>query len=462
MDKEMRPDDEDLTYEEDVLRNPYFLKSWLRYLDFKKDAPRRVRDMIFERALKSLPGSYKLWQAYLTERTQYIRGRCLTDHGYEVVNNVFERALVFMHKMPRIWVDYCQFLVEQEKITRTRRTLDRALRSLPITQHDRIWRIYLRFIRKIDIPQTACRVYRRYLKLEPDGVEEYIDYLSSPSVGYYDEAARLLAKAVNDDKFESRQGKTKHQMWLDLCEMISKHPKDIVSVKVEPILRGGIRKFSDEVGRLWTSLAEYFIQLAQFEKARDIFEEAVNKVKTVRDFSHIWEAYTQFEDSLVSAKMELLSDPDGLADADIDIDEENADFDLLVARYEYLIERQPLLLSSVLLRQNPHNVYEWHKRVKLMPTPKKIVECYKEALETVDPLQAKGKPHTIWCAFARYYETHKRPQEARAIFEKATQVNFKTIDEVAAIWCEYAEMEMRLHNYDGTNVLNLCPLLRKL
>jgi pre-mRNA-splicing factor SYF1 len=53
------------------------------------------------------------------------------------------------------------------------------------------------------VPQTACRIYRRFLKLEPDGVEEYIDYLTQ--VGYYDEAAILLAKAVNKDNFESRQ-----------------------------------------------------------------------------------------------------------------------------------------------------------------------------------------------------------------------------------------------------------------
>lgn len=29
------------------------------------------------------------------------------------------------------------------------------------------------------------------------------------------------------------------------------------------------------------------------------------------------------------------------------------------------MERRLLLLNSVLLRQNPHNVQEWHKRVRL-------------------------------------------------------------------------------------------------
>ena len=50
-------------------------------------------------------------------------------------------------------------------MTRSRRTFDRALRALPITQHRRIWPIYLKFVRKYHIPETAVRVYRRYLKV---------------------------------------------------------------------------------------------------------------------------------------------------------------------------------------------------------------------------------------------------------------------------------------------------------
>ena len=76
-----------------------------------------------------------------------VKEKCTSDPAYEEVNNAFERALVFMHKMPRIWMDYCSFLLTQRRITRTRRVLDRALRALPITQHDRIWPIYIQFVK---------------------------------------------------------------------------------------------------------------------------------------------------------------------------------------------------------------------------------------------------------------------------------------------------------------------------
>lgn len=54
------PDEEDLLYEEELLRNPYSLKMWCRYLEARKGATARRRQGIYERALKALPVSYKV------------------------------------------------------------------------------------------------------------------------------------------------------------------------------------------------------------------------------------------------------------------------------------------------------------------------------------------------------------------------------------------------------------------
>ena len=87
------------------------------------------------------------------------------------------------------------------------------------------------------------------------------------------------------------------------------------------------------------------------------------------------------------------------------------------------MERRPELLSSVMLRQNPHNVHEWHKRVKLFGgQPHKQILTFTEAVTTVDIDKAVGKVHTLWTAFARFYERHGDLDNARVIFDKATQV----------------------------------------
>ncbi|GAX78150.1 hypothetical protein CEUSTIGMA_g5592.t1 [Chlamydomonas eustigma] len=460
---DLMPSDEDLLYEEELLRNPYNLKMWCRYLQARTDAPARRRYLLYERAIRSLPGSYKLWYAYLRERRVAVRGSRMDSPAVQALNNTYERSLVSMHKMPRVWLDYLEFLMDQKLVTLTRHTFDRAMTALPITQHDRIWELYLKFIRQPGMPvDTAIRVYRRYLKLEPTHTEEYIAYLKAKD--RWGEAARKLAEILNDDTFRSLEGKSKHQLWLELCDMVTKHPKEVEGMKVDAILRGGIRKFTDEVGRLWTSLADYYIRRGMFEKARDVYEEGLTSVITVHDFSLIFDAYTQFEESLISAKMEQMADDEDNEEGGDEEDAEAAvgigsgedfllkddakDIDMRLARLEYLISRRPELLNSVMLRQNPHNVAEWHKRVKLFEgNATRQILTYTEAVRTVDIDKAIGKPHSLWCAFAKFYERHGDVPNARVVFEKAIQVAFKYTDDLAQVWCEWCEMELRHQNF---------------
>ncbi|CAG9566666.1 unnamed protein product [Danaus chrysippus] len=433
--------EEDLPYEEEILRNPFSVRHWLRYIEHKKAAPKYEINIIYERALKELPGSFKLWYNYLKLRRKQIRGRCITDPAYEDVNNCFERSLVFMHKMPRIWMDYCTFLTDQWKITATRKAFDSALRALPITQHHRIWPLYLNFLKKHNIPETAVRVFRRYLKLCPEDTEEYIDYLIS--IEKLDEAALKLAQLVNNENFQSKHGKSNHQLWNELCELISKNPDKIHSLNVDAIIRGGLRRYTDQLGHLWNSLADYYVRSGLFERARDIYEEAIQTVTTVRDFTQVFDAYAQFEELSLSKKMEeVAKKPNPTEDEDIDLE-------LRLARFEYLMERRLLLLNSVLLRQNPHNIAEWHKRVKLYEgKPHEIIDTYTEAVQTVDPKLAVGKLYTLWVGFAKFYESNDQIDDARLIFEKATQVNYAKVDDLASVWCEWAEMEIKHENYE--------------
>lgn len=67
--------------------------------------------------------------------------------------------------MPRIWLDFCDVLMGEGAITRTRRTFDRALRALPISQHKRVWVEYLDFVKECGVVETAIRAQKRYLKV---------------------------------------------------------------------------------------------------------------------------------------------------------------------------------------------------------------------------------------------------------------------------------------------------------
>jgi pre-mRNA-splicing factor SYF1 len=49
----------------------------------------------------------------------------------------------------------------------------------------------------------------------------------------------------------------------------------------------------------------------------------------------------------------------------------------------------------------------------------------------------------IWTEFAKFYEENSQIDEARFVFERAVKANYKTVDELAAVWCEWTEMELR-------------------
>lgn len=49
------------------------------------------------------------------------------------------------------------------------------------------------------------------------------------------------------------QGKDQAFMVVRVCLLI-KHDSDVFRLNVDVIIRAGIRKFSDEVGRLWTCI----------------------------------------------------------------------------------------------------------------------------------------------------------------------------------------------------------------
>lgn len=45
-----------------------------------------------------------------------------------------------------------------------------------------------------------------------------------------------------------------------------------------------------------------------FPQARDVYEEAILTVVTVRDFTQVFDSYAQFEESMIAAKMETTAE----------------------------------------------------------------------------------------------------------------------------------------------------------
>ena len=76
-----------------------------------------------------------------------------------------------------------------------------------------------------------------------------------------EEAAQQLAVCVNDDEFVSPQGHSKHQLWMRLCDMCSKYPKQVGgSLKVSTHTRAHARVHADTQSRTRAHWLRYFQQ----------------------------------------------------------------------------------------------------------------------------------------------------------------------------------------------------------
>ncbi|KAF4778157.1 pre-mRNA-splicing factor SYF1 [Colletotrichum scovillei] len=443
--------DEDSVNEQDILRNPGSIKPWLAYIQFKSQhGTVHERTFVLERACLQLPRSYKLWKMYLTFRTKHVSklNAAIFPAEYRKVNALFERALILLNKMPRIWELYLKFLLQQPLVTTTRRTFDRALRALPLTQHNRIWALYKPFINSA-AGISAVKVWRRYMQIHPEDAEDFIELLVQ--VGFYTEAIKKYMDILNNPRFTSKQGKGHYELWSEMVDLMVEHAAEIetgheTGIDVDRIVRSGIVRFADQRGKLWCGLATYWIRRGSFERARDVLEEAITTVMTVRDFTLVFDSYTEFEESIIGALMEVASER-----ADNGIVDEEADFelDIRMMRFEQLMDRRPFLLNDVVLRQNPNNVSEWEKRVALWgDNHLEVVQTYTAAIATIQPKKAVGAFHQLWANYAKFYERGGDIRNARIIMEKAVKVPFKSVAELADMWIEWAEMELRNENFD--------------
>ena len=495
----------------DNIQNPYNFKSWWDTLSSSKEAPFSIRKKIYQVSLHYLPGSYKIWFYYLQEEREYVKKNYrLPNPHYEEVNNIHEQALIYMLKMPMIWVNYIQFLMEQNLITKTRLIVNKSLQMLPITQHKKIWDIYIPWVESLSgCYKSKIDIFKRYLKFNPDYKEKFVHYLVA--IKEFNYAIELIIEILNDENFFSKENKSQYYYWVMICQIINNYPECINSNKnekyidIDKLIRHGIKKYTDEVGNLWVTLGNYYIKIGLIDKAREIFEEALEKVLTVRDFSLVFNSYLSFEQNLMKQNIFNNIDEDEDENEEMIVEgsnkESNEDKNILenfemkelenafvelkikainitnkkekksknkkeqqekkdnnnlekgkfnIIRVNNLLQRRPFLLNSTILRRNPNNCNEWLKRIDLIKEKKdinQIKNMYEEALNTIKINEAYGKLSDIYISYAHFYEEIKDIQKANETFYKGCNLNYKKTDENINMWCLWVEMNVRQKRY---------------
>ena len=125
------------------------------------------------------------------------------------------------------------------------------------------------------------------------------------------------------------------------------------------------------------------------------FEEALQTVSSVRDFSMVYDAYVQSEmhmmeiliqtvivfncyhtqgeeeESAMTQESETMMASSAPSEELQELTSTSESLSLRRARLEHLISSQPIMLNNVRLRQNPHDIRQWLYRVSLFTDPAK-------------------------------------------------------------------------------------------
>ena len=99
---------------------------------------------------------------------------------------------------------------------------------------------------------------------------------------------------------------------MELCEFIAKYPRRAQHLPVKPdeLLRHAIRHYTEQSGKLWVFLGDYYTRMGMFGQAREVFEEALAQLASVRDFGVIFNAYVKFEEAMLEHDGDNIEDSD--------------------------------------------------------------------------------------------------------------------------------------------------------
>lgn len=440
----LSPQDE--PYEIEVAKNPQNYDSWMKYVRYKQKSGFQNQVFVLERAVRRFPEDEPLWDLYLQTCMRELQ-QPTPQASTQQVNRIFQRLLAVFSSKVAWWLKYLRFLVSTQihKVALIRRTFNECLYNTDVDDHALVWPLYLEFANTA-AGITGANIYRKFLCYASlEQISQHDD--SIPNCTLEDVVARLVefsdvehSKTILDRILEnaalsSALSTSPLHFVLQYIGLLSKWAVEPKTDKIiQDLVKKSASKYKDLAGLLDCKLAEYFNRRQETDKARQYYEEGLQKCATAEEFTELYDSYTAFEEEY------LLN----LADGDPDIMEAH------LQRYETLLDQRSILLNDVFIRQDENNIDYWFDRIAIYNNrddTNSVLTTYATALTKINPLKAyslsKHKDYSLpklWTNYAQVYSSHKDFNTADFIFAKAVKTSFRNPDDLAQIYIEWSRL----------------------
>ena len=471
-----------------------FLRFWTNQIYAIEPKSYEKRINLYLEALNHIPSSFKLWKWFLKESTIISRNLYPEHIFIKLTTTQFEKCAKLFNKFPRVWVMFAEFTESLGLLGKTEEILNRGLLSLPISQHEKVWPFYMKFAEKHLSNEELEKVGRRYSVVEKGYRDKLADILIKR--GLLDRAIALKLEIINDEQFISDEHATRYDLVMDLMKLISENAQQIKSTDCEAIFRHFLKKYSDEVGNMWLGFADFFIRRGMFEKARAIFEEALNTIKVSRDFGIVYNGYLRFEEEVLRIVFEegvegevdqdmkdhsvLEKEVDSLLDKAFQSNLEETvnpeieelrkilwsragaqEEQLHMRKLENLVEQREVFLNSCLLRQNKNSVNHWVQRLSLLENqPEALTETFEMALSEIDIFKTKEMLVDLFLSYAGHFFKNENFTKFNEICMRAACTVLRASKEYIKLWQFWIESLLSINCWEDCLTLLRALLLR--
>lgn len=438
----VRPEDQ--PFEVELTKNPNSVEAWLKYARFKRESSFENRVFVIERAVRQFPKNREMWNLYLQTCQEGLHDPHTTISTSQITR-VHRRLLSQFKNESEWWLKYLSFLVNYQphEITLIRQAFNECLYELPLSSHRSVWPLILEYADTVG-GATAANMYCKFLGFASlEDVAAGSEFPSQPSIetiilklvafGDAGTATDLLLEVLASMLLSSALLSSPFHFVIDFCETLEKFAEEKSDSLIEKVAQAALPKFKDQAGKLFCQLAQYYIARHNTEKARHNFKTGIQECVTTEDFALLYDSYTLFEE-------QLLEEWSG------------EELEKQMDAYETLLEQRPVLLNDVILRQDVNNIDTWFERVAIFSQrddTNSVLTTYATALSQINPLKSysllPSSGYTLpqlWADYAQVYWNHKDHSTADFIFAKAVKTQFKSPDDLAQIYIEWAKLWM--------------------
>ncbi|KAI5965882.1 SYF1 [Candida pseudojiufengensis] len=447
--------DEDLSYEESLLKKPEDESIWKSYYESKINDNFQAKLFIITRAVKFVK-SEELWTIYLNLVVESYLLLSQSD-----IQLIIDECVEAQSKSLNIWIILLKFLTSHiiTSITSIRKKFDQSLQSLPVDNHESIWELYLDFADKVE-GATAINIYTRVMKfINPkvlNGSEinsndrlnkNILDFIEKlESFGDKVTVSKLYNQIINSNDY-SNLPKSQFQILEDYLEYLindeSTNEKDFIK-----IINKSITKYPDQISNLKLKLIKFQkSRNSNYEKIKKIFEESINECKTVLDFKEIYNEYVKFEENEIEKY----------------INENEPNLTILYNKlnsFESLLKNRALLINDIKLKSNINNIDFWFQRFDIYKDDLNLlIQTIAQSIKSINPLKipvgCNHKLKEIWINYSKIYSESKDFKTADFILSKSIQSQFPHPQELIDIYIYWCELKLSNDHFDEDSSIDL-------